>query len=125
MILDGVGCSNGMAFTPDQTVSFTQIYSRSTFIGSTLTKQPANFATRQSFTRFLRVLGFPDRRTAGSEGHLWFTLWGGSAIARLDPKGSVEELSRSWQRRSRDLHLAVKISGKSVTREGGLCPNGW
>ena len=25
-----------------------------------------------------------------AEGHLWFALWGGSAIVRLDPEGGVE-----------------------------------
>ncbi len=45
-LLDGIGCSNGMAFTLDRTDSFIPIPSHVQFIDSTTTKLTEQFETR-------------------------------------------------------------------------------
>jgi D-xylono/L-arabinono-1,4-lactonase len=90
MILDGIGCSNGMAFTPDRTGFFyTDSFAHSIYRFD-FDEETGELRNQTVFYRVPESLGFPDGCTVDAEGHLWFALWGGSSIVRLDPKGGVE-----------------------------------
>jgi D-xylono/L-arabinono-1,4-lactonase len=89
MILDEIGCSNGMAFTLDRsgffyTDSFAHSIYRFDFDEST-----GDILHKTIFYSVPEGHGFPDGCTVDSQDHLWFALWGGAVIVRLDPKGRV------------------------------------
>jgi len=98
MILDGIGCSNGMAFTPDRS----GFYYTDSFAGSIyrfdFDEASGELRNQSVFHSVPENKGFPDGCTVDSEGHLWFALWGGSAIVRLDPSGRVDSLEQKRTR---------------------------
>jgi len=121
MILDGIGCSNGMAFTPDQggffyADSFAHSIYRFDFDEAT-----GELRNQTVFHSVPESLGLPDGCTVDSEGHLWFALWGGSAIVRLDPKGRIEETISMPAKKITSLTFGGEdFKDIYVTSEGGL-----
>jgi sugar lactone lactonase YvrE len=45
---------------------------------------------REPFLRLAAEEGAPDGMTVDADGHLWVALWGGSAVRRYRPDGSLE-----------------------------------
>jgi sugar lactone lactonase YvrE len=89
-ILDDIGCSNGMAFTPDRagfyyTDSFASTIYRFDYDGTT-----GEIRNQRIFYTVPEKQGLPDGCTVDEHGFLWFALWGGSAIIRLTPEGQVD-----------------------------------
>jgi D-xylonolactonase len=120
MILDGIGCSNGMAFTPDRT----GFYYTDSFAGSIYRFEydESNGELRHQavFHSVPERQGFPDGCTVDSEGHLWFALWGGSAIVRLDQNGKVEATTPMPARKITSLTFGGEgLKEIYVTSEGG------
>jgi sugar lactone lactonase YvrE len=81
----GVGCSNGIAWSPDQNLMY--------YI-DTLTCQVVSFnfdiingglSNRRVIIEIPETDGYPDGMTIDSEGMLWIALWGGWRIARYNP----------------------------------------
>jgi D-xylonolactonase len=101
MILEGVLCSNGMAFTPDRkgfyfTDSFTHAISLFDY-----DVEDGSLSNRRVFAQFTQADGFPDGSTVDAEGRLWSAFWDGGCVARLNPDGTVD----------RKIHLPVpKVS---------------
>jgi sugar lactone lactonase YvrE len=89
MILDGIGCSNGMAFTPDRSGFFYTDSFAHNIYQFDFDEDTGELRHQTVFHSVPESHGFPDGCTVDSEGHLWFALWGGAAIVRLDPKGRV------------------------------------
>jgi D-xylonolactonase len=89
-ILDGIGCSNGMAFSPDRkrfyyTDSFAHsIYSFDYCVEDGTLSNQAVFAT------FADADGLPDGATMDADGCLWSALWDGGCIVRLTPAGGID-----------------------------------
>ena len=88
-VLEGVGCSNGMAFSMDERRFFH-------------TDSLAYRITRYDYDRDTGGIGhpvvhyqgrgaegLPDGITIDQEDHLWVAFWGAGAVRRLDPKGRV------------------------------------
>ncbi len=84
-MVSGVGCSNGLAWSPDQKTMY--------FIDS-ITKQVAAFdydlSTGSIFSRRAVVTipeggGVPDGMTIDNEGMLWVAQWGGYQVSRWNP----------------------------------------
>jgi len=121
MILDGIGCSNGMAFTPDRS----GFYYTDSFAGSIyrfdFDEASGELRNQSVFHSVPENKGFPDGCTVDSEGHLWFALWGGSAIVRLDPSGRVEATIPLPARKITSLTFGGEgLKEIYVTSEGGL-----
>jgi sugar lactone lactonase YvrE len=85
-VLDGVGCSNGLAWSTD---------SRTFYYIDTLTQRVDAFdfeyetgtlSRRRSIFEFAEAHGYPDGMTIDVEGRLWIALWGGSRVCCLDPR---------------------------------------
>ncbi|NUW39810.1 SMP-30/gluconolactonase/LRE family protein [Nonomuraea rhodomycinica] len=98
-VLDGVGISNGIAWSPDE---------RLCYYVDTLTNRvdvfdydPADgrLAGRRTFAEITR--GKPDGITVDARGHVWVALWDGGAVLRLRPDGRLD--------------LAVEIPVRNVT----------
>lgn len=121
MILDGIGCSNGMAFTPDRTGFFyTDSFARSIYRFD-FDEFTGELRNQTVFHSVPEGRGFPDGCTVDSEGHLWFALWGGSSIVRLDPEGAAEATIPMPARKITSLTFGGEdLTQIYVTSEGGL-----
>jgi D-xylono/L-arabinono-1,4-lactonase len=85
LLLDGVGCSNGIGFTPDQSsLYFTDTGPR------TIVKSPAEgpFAPQPFLT--IDGPGYPDGLCVDAEGGIWSARWGGWCVVRHHPNGSED-----------------------------------
>jgi sugar lactone lactonase YvrE len=88
-VLDGVSLSNGIGWSPDG--------SRMYYV-DTLTRNVDVFdydgdvTNRRTFTRIEKDAGFPDGLTVDDEGAVWVALWGGSAVRRYAPDGSLDRV---------------------------------
>ncbi|MEV0203248.1 SMP-30/gluconolactonase/LRE family protein [Nonomuraea sp. NPDC050691] len=87
-VLDGVGISNGIAWSPDE---------RLCYYVDTLTNRVDVFdydpgsgllAGRRTFAEITR--GMPDGIAVDAAGHVWVALWDGGAVLRLRPDGRVD-----------------------------------
>ena len=88
-VLDGVSLSNGIGWSPDG--------SRMYYI-DTLTRNVDVFdydgeiANRRTLARVEREAGFPDGLAVDDEGGVWVAVWGGSAVRRYAPDGSLDRV---------------------------------
>lgn len=90
VVLEGIGCSNGMAFTLDQmgfyyTDSFAHEIYRFDY-----NAEDGSISNQRVFARFDESDGSPDGCTLDAEGRLWSALWDGSSIVRMNGDGTVE-----------------------------------
>lgn len=91
MLLEGIGCSNGMAFTLDgKGFYYTDSFAREIYLFD-YNVQDGSITNRRVFARFAEADGLPDGATLDSEGRLWCAMWNGARIIRLRPDGSVEK----------------------------------
>ena len=89
VVLEGVGCSNGMGFTPDRRgMYFTDSPTRTIdlFDYDAATGELSN---RRTFARTPDDEGVPDGMTVDAEGFVWSARWGGACVVRYAPDGSV------------------------------------
>jgi sugar lactone lactonase YvrE len=81
----GVTISNGMGWTPDATAAY--------YVDSA-TQQidvcSADLVLREPFVRIAAQTGTPDGLTVDAEGGVWVALWGGSAVHRYSPSGTLD-----------------------------------
>lgn len=90
LLLEEVGCSNGMAFTLDHTGFFyTDSFAREIYLFD-YRKEDGGISNRRVFARFEEADGMPDGITLDSKGQLWCALWGGGGIVRLGTTGKIE-----------------------------------
>jgi len=90
-VLSGIGCSNGMAFTPDRTgFYYTDSFARSIYLFD-YNVDDGSLANQRVFARFQESDGLPDGATLDAGGHLWVALWDGGCIVRLDAGGRIEK----------------------------------
>ena len=88
-VLDGVGVSNGLGFTPDRQ----QMYYTDTAkyaIAQFAYDQPTGAISNQRvFARVARTAdeGAPDGMTVDAEGYVWSARWGGGCLVRYTPDG--------------------------------------
>lgn len=94
-ILQGVGTSNGMGFTPDRS----HFYHTDTRTG-TVTRFPwtdaaGDFDRRAGTPWYVETGdtggGRPDGMTVDARGHLWVAHWDGSRLVHLDERGVLLE----------------------------------
>lgn len=91
VLLEGIGCSNGMAFTPDSTGFYhTDSFARQIRLYD-YSIEDGTLSNRRLFAHFEISQGLPDGSTLDKEGRLWTALWGGSSVVRLEANGQIEE----------------------------------
>jgi sugar lactone lactonase YvrE len=86
-LLQGTGCANGMAFSPNQdffywTCSTTRTISRFAYAAET-----GDLSDRRLLYRSAPGTGLPDGLTVDREGNLWSPHWGGRCLVILSPGG--------------------------------------
>ena len=81
----GVGCSNGLAWSPDQR----KFYYIDSLAQNVVAYDYDSITSAISNARIIleipRQTGIPDGMTIDSEGMLWIAIWGGSKIIRVNP----------------------------------------
>ena len=90
IVEEGVGCSNGMGFSPDlKTMYFTDAMVREIYAYD-FNAETAALSNRRLFVRVSAEDGVPDGMTVDAEGFVWSANWFGSCIIRFDPEGREE-----------------------------------
>jgi D-xylono/L-arabinono-1,4-lactonase len=91
LVLEGIGCSNGMAFTQDRKgFYYTDSFAREIYRFD-YDEADGSILNQRIFARFTEGEGLPDGATLDSEGHLWSALWDGGCIVRLSAEGGIAE----------------------------------
>ena len=89
-ILGGVGCSNGMGFTPDyEGMYHTDSKLREVRLYS-YDEQTGSLTNPRRFFR-LPEGSLPDGMTVDSAGFVWSAIWGGGCVIRFSPEGREVE----------------------------------
>jgi len=87
VVLEGIGCSNGMGFSGDHTRMY---YTDSTVQRIYVFDYDAASGAMTNQRIFVEVpadLGLPDGMTVDAQDHVWSANWGGGCLLRYDPQG--------------------------------------
>jgi D-xylono/L-arabinono-1,4-lactonase len=120
LILEGISCPNGLAFSLDRRrLYFTDSKVR-TIYRFDYDEQSGEIDNRQVFAKLSEQDGFPDGMTIDSEGHIWSALWDGAALARFTPEGREEQRLAIPARKASSLIFGGEdLSDIYVTTAGG------
>jgi len=89
-LLDGIGCSNGMGFTPDRKcMYYTDTGKREIYLFD-YDQETGGITNCRLFVRTPDGDGMPDGMTVDAEGYVWSARWDGGCLVRYSPDG-VEE----------------------------------
>jgi sugar lactone lactonase YvrE len=89
-VLTGIGCSNGMAFTPDRKgFYYTDSFARKIYCFD-YNADHGTLHNQRVFAHFEESDGLPDGATVDADGRLWSAFWDGGCIRRLDARGEVD-----------------------------------
>jgi len=87
---EGIGCSNGMGFSPDlKTMYYTDAAAR-TIYAYDYQKETGEISRQRVFVKVSDRDGVPDGMTVDAEGFVWSANWFGACIIRFDPDGKEE-----------------------------------
>ncbi len=89
-VVDGVGTSNGLGFTPDRKqMYYTDTRKREIYLFD-YDRASGAISHRGLFVKVPEGEGGPDGMTVDAEGYVWSARWGGNCLVRYTPEG-VEE----------------------------------
>ncbi len=89
-VLDGIGCSNGMGFTPDRRrMYYTDSRAREIYLFD-YDETSGAIANRRLFVQTPEGEGVPDGMTVDAEGCVWSARWDGRCVVRYAPDGTEE-----------------------------------
>jgi len=86
-LLDGIGCSNGMGFTPDRKRMYYTDTRAHTIYLFDYEKKTGALANQRPFVQSLPAEGGPDGMTVDAEGCVWSARWDGSMLVRFSASG--------------------------------------
>jgi sugar lactone lactonase YvrE len=89
-LLDGIGCSNGMGFTPDLRQMYYTDSDKHEIYVFDYDQETGALANQRLFVRTPADEGIPDGMTVDAHGYIWSARWDGSCLVRYSPDG-VEE----------------------------------
>ena len=87
MLLDGIGCSNGMGFTPDRRHMYYTDSPRHEIYVFDYDAATGALSNQRVFVRTPEDGGFPDGLTVDAEGYVWSARWDGGCLVRYAPDG--------------------------------------
>ena len=86
-LLDGIGCSNGMGFTPDRKqMYYTDSFRREIYLFD-YNQDTGAITNRRMFVQTPEGEGVPDGMTVDVEGYVWSARWDGGCLVRYAPDG--------------------------------------
>lgn len=88
-LLDGIGCSNGMGFTPDGTGMYYTDTGKRTIYRFDYDAESGAITNQRDFIRTSDAPGegSPDGMTVDADGCVWSARWDGACLVRYDPDG--------------------------------------
>ncbi len=89
-VLDGVTCSNGIDWSPDERIMYYVDTGVRRIDMFDFDLDRGTIADRRPFAIIDDGDAYPDGLTVDAEGYVWLALWGGSAVRRFAPDGSLE-----------------------------------
>ncbi len=84
-VLGDVTISNGIGYSPDNTVMYYIDSPTRRVDAFDYDKKTGAICNRRSVVDVPEALGMPDGLTVDAEGMLWVGMWGGGAVIRFDP----------------------------------------
>lgn len=87
ILLEGIGCSNGMGFTPDRKGMYYTDSPRRVIYLFDYDQATGALSNQRVFVRTPEGEGVPDGLTVDAEGYVWSARWDGSALYRYAPDG--------------------------------------
>jgi len=90
-ILDGIGISNGMGFTPDRKQMYYTDSAKGEIYLFDYDQKNGNISNQRVFLKIREPGVEPDGMTVDAEGCLWSARWNGSCVVRVAPDG-IEEI---------------------------------
>ena len=93
-VLDGIGCSNGMGFTPDRKgMYYTDSPKREIYLFD-YDEDTGAITNQRLFVRTPDGEGVPDGMTVDVEGYVWTAKWDGACLVRYAPDGREDRRVR-------------------------------
>jgi len=90
MVLEGIGTSNGMGYTPDRTGMYYTDSGKGEIYLFDYDQDTGAITNRRIFVRTPKEEGVPDGMTVDDEGYVWSARWGGGCVVRYAPDGNEE-----------------------------------
>ena len=120
LLLEGIGCSNGMAFTLDHKgLYYTDSFAHEIYLFDYNVENGA-LSNQRVFARFSEADGLPDGATLDAAGHLWSALWDGTCIVRLLADGKIDKKIMLPARKASSLTFGGEdYSDIYITTAGG------
>jgi D-xylono/L-arabinono-1,4-lactonase len=88
-VIEGTGCSNGMAFSPDLKTLYWTCTTRRTIFQYKYDRATGNVSEEKPFIVLTdKDPGLPDGLTIDSQGNFWSARWDGARIVRYRPDGT-------------------------------------
>jgi D-xylono/L-arabinono-1,4-lactonase len=120
LLLEGIGCSNGMGFTADlKTLYYTdsgayKVY-RFDYDQST-----GAITNQRVFVELTKETGLPDGMTVDANGDVWTAVWEGSCVIRFDPHGrELQRFKLPSNRITSVIFAGENLADLYVTSAGG------
>lgn len=88
-VFGGVGISNGLGWSPDDQVMYYVDSLAETVYAFDFEPESGSVSNRRPLIEATAGQGTPDGMTVDSEGCLWVAFWGGGAVRRYGPDGSL------------------------------------
>lgn len=90
-LLDGIGCSNGLGFTPDLSkMYYTDTLAYSIYLFD-YDRRSGAITNQRTFFKSPKEEGYPDGMTVDVHGDVWTTRWDGSMMVRVGPDGKEKQ----------------------------------
>ena len=128
LLLEGVGCSNGMAFTPDRRHLYHTDSTPRRISLFDYNEATGELSHPRVWLHTPDVAGVPDGMTVDDEGYVWSTRWGGSSLHRYTPAGvEVQRVTFPAKNVSSvtfggddlgDLYITTALAGGTRAEEG-------
>src|ERR1035437_106509 len=127
VVLNNIGCSNGMAFALDQkSFYYTDSFAREIYIFD-YDIEDGTISNQRIFAGFSESDGLPDGATLDAEGCLWSALWDGACVVRLNSSGQIDQRISLATRKASSLtfggenykDIYVTTAGGNTKQEDG------
>jgi sugar lactone lactonase YvrE len=89
-ILDGVGLSNGMGFSPDRSVFYFTDSNNHVIYRFDYDQATGNVSNQGVFAHIDYGNAVPDGMTVDADGYIWSAEWDGGQVVRYAPDGTAE-----------------------------------
>lgn len=120
LLLEEIGCANGMAFSRDRRTFYFIDSFAYTVYAFDYNQENGAISNQHVFATFPDSMGFPDGCTIDSENRLWVAVWGSSAIVRLNKDGTIAEMIATPMKKPTSITFAGDdYRDLYITSEGG------